>query len=138
VVIYEYAYHGVDFHDDPDMVLLEGKRLNDEFGKKDHLFNIFGIFYFLIFFVYNITNTCWGADCAPVRSMGMSPLIQQGEQLGVRTEHHGGEANVEVLEDLEEKLERLTVGILVPDMDDIPRRMQRNVVGVGNWFNHLL
>jgi hypothetical protein len=68
----------------------------------------------------------------------MSPLNRRGEQLGIGREQHGGRADAELLEDLEENLERLTVGIPVPHMDDIPLRMQRNVVGVGNQFGHLL
>jgi hypothetical protein len=55
---------------------LRGKGFSDEFGKKDNLFNIFGIFYFIMFFVCNITNTFWCVDCAPVCLMGMSPLIR--------------------------------------------------------------
>jgi hypothetical protein len=68
----------------------------------------------------------------------MSLLHRRGEKLGVGRGQHGGGADAELLEDLEENLERLTVGIPVPHMDDIPLCMQRNVVGVGNRFGHLL
>ena len=47
MVIYDYAYHGVDYSDDPDMVLPEGERFNDEFNKKDNYsVYIFFVLYF--------------------------------------------------------------------------------------------
>jgi hypothetical protein len=51
---------------------------------------------------------------------------------------HGGRDDAELMEDLKENLKHLTLGILVPHMDDVPLRMQRSVVGVGNWFGSLL
>jgi hypothetical protein len=50
VAIDDYAYHGVDYRDDPDMVLPEGERFNDEFGKKDK-FSVYIFLVFLMFFV---------------------------------------------------------------------------------------
>jgi hypothetical protein len=38
-----YVYHDVDYCDDPDVVLPERERFNDEFGKKDN---------FIVFFVF--------------------------------------------------------------------------------------
>jgi hypothetical protein len=64
--------------------------------------------------------------------------IGKARKLGVGREQHGRGVDAELLEDLEENLECLTVGIPVPHMDDIPLHMQRNVVGVGNQFGHLL
>jgi hypothetical protein len=48
VVIDDYAYDGVDYRDDPDMVLPEGERFSDEFGKKDTIFSIF------LFYIFNV------------------------------------------------------------------------------------
>jgi hypothetical protein len=47
VAVSDYTYHEVDNRDDPDMVLPEGERFNDEFGKKDK-FTVY--FVFLMFF----------------------------------------------------------------------------------------
>jgi len=68
----------------------------------------------------------------------MSLLHRQGEKLGVGRGQSGGGADVELLEDLEENLKHLIVGILVSHMDDIPLRMQRHVMGVGDPFGRLL
>jgi hypothetical protein len=63
VAVDDYAYHGVNYRDDPDMVLPEGEGFNDELGKKDKftLFLVFFIMFFVILlyidvFVCNITN----------------------------------------------------------------------------------
>jgi hypothetical protein len=61
----------------------------------------------------------------------MSPLNRRGEQLGIGRGPHGGRVDAELLEDLEENLDHLTVGILVPHMDDIPLCMQRSVSRCG-------
>jgi len=37
-----------------------------------------------------------------------------------------------------ENIQCLTIGIPVPHMDDIPLRIERNVMGVGNRFGRLL
>jgi len=46
VVVDYYAYHFVDYRDDSDMVIPEGERFRDEFGKK----NKFTVF--LVFFIF--------------------------------------------------------------------------------------
>jgi hypothetical protein len=43
VAVDDYAYHDIDYRDDPDMVLLEGESFNNEFGKKDK-FTVFLVF----------------------------------------------------------------------------------------------
>ena len=68
----------------------------------------------------------------------MFPLNRRDEKLGIGRGLHGGRDDAELLKDLEDNLECLIVGILVPHMDDIPMLMQRSVVGVGNWFGSLL
>ena len=40
--------------------------------------------------------------------------------------------------ELEEKLERLTLDILDADIDDLPTRYQRSMVGVAGQFSRLL
>jgi hypothetical protein len=47
VAIDDYEYYGVDYHDDPDMVLVKGERFSDDFGKKD---KIFSIYIFVLYF----------------------------------------------------------------------------------------
>jgi hypothetical protein len=37
VVVDDYVYHGVDYHDDPDMVLPEGERFNMSLVRKINL-----------------------------------------------------------------------------------------------------
>jgi len=51
---------------------------------------------------------------------------------------HGERDDENILLDLDENLDRLTVGSFVPHMDDMPLRMQRSVVEVGNGFGNLL
>jgi hypothetical protein len=81
VAVDDYAYHGVNYRDDPNMVLPEGEGFNDELGKKDK-FTLFLVFldvfvillYIGCFFVCNITNCFLYVYCAPVRPVGMSSL----------------------------------------------------------------
>ena len=47
-MIEDYSYEGVEFRDDPELVLPEGEKWDDR-GKKDtihHVFNFSSLFYF--------------------------------------------------------------------------------------------
>ena len=77
----------------------------------------------------------------------MSPLQRCGHELVVpergrdrRPEVGSSSHNKdwELLEDVAKELEYLTTDIDAPHIDDLPRRMQRHVVGVGEQFRHLL
>jgi hypothetical protein len=45
-VVDDYAYHGINYHDDPDMVLLEGEGFSGDLSNKDKfaLFLVFLMF----------------------------------------------------------------------------------------------
>ena len=65
----------------------------------------------------------------------MSPIARSAETRDMVA--YRSEVDVE-LGDLEENLQRLTVGIHDVTIDDLPRRYQCHTIGVSRWFVKLL
>ena len=61
---------------------------------------------------------------------------QRDHRPEVRSSSHNEDR--ELLEDVAEDLEYLTIDIDAPHIDDFHRQMQRHVVGVGEQCGHLL
>ena len=80
----DYGYAGIDFHNDPDLVLLEGEDWDATLGKK-HVISFSYSDYFLIYFVilsfffwvYGITDILFCRSGADTTS-GDVPDIMQG------------------------------------------------------------
>jgi len=49
MAIDDYSYDGMDYRDNPYMVLPEGEMVMDEFGKKHTIFSIFLFYIWLMF-----------------------------------------------------------------------------------------
>ena len=65
----------------------------------------------------------------------MSPITRRAGTRDMMVYHSKAE---EELEDLEENLQHLIVGIPDVTIDDLPRHYQRHNVGVSGWFSKLL
>ena len=74
---------------------------------------------------------CLRADVGAVRPKGASPLDR-------RAEAHFVPQGDDITGDLEENLERLTLDIPDANIDDLPTRYQRSMVGVPGQFSRLL
>jgi hypothetical protein len=53
LVVDDYGYTGIDFRNDPDMVLPEGEEWDSTLGKK-HAISSFSSDIFYIFMIYNV------------------------------------------------------------------------------------
>ena len=52
MVVDDYVYHGVNYRDDPNIVLSEGEGFNNELGKEDKFTLLLVFFYVFVILLY--------------------------------------------------------------------------------------
>jgi hypothetical protein len=141
-IVDDYGYAGIDFRNDPDLVLPEGYNWDASLGMLD-LFCFLAVIYFFDAFHSFICFWCltqfslFCTDRALLRPTGMSPLVRRGAA-------HGGVGPIGTtgeydtnLDEVEESLTQLMISVPLTRDEDIPIRMRRHANGGGSRFARL-
>jgi hypothetical protein len=132
LMVDDYAYAGLDFQGDPNLVLPENAQWG-ELGKKYTHFSILNVFMnfyhiqmFLFYKFVQRLNTKFifdDANVGPYRPPGTSSIQRRGEVAAVLQ-------YVEDYQVVEQNLEGLTADIPDMPLEEVPRRDQCHTVGV--------
>jgi hypothetical protein len=94
LMVDDYGYAGIDFQNDPDLVLPKGKDWDATLGKK-HVISfhavIFIFFDFIMFLVYGITNILFCRLCTDTNSGDVPNIVQGRTEDRSGAERHGRE-----------------------------------------------
>jgi hypothetical protein len=139
-MIEDYAYAGLDFRGDPDLILPEDTQWGD-IGKKVTNFSSFKMFlYFIILNVFWFCTFCRrltprridNKDVGAYRPAGSSPIQRRGEEIVPVPQHAVDYFTVE------QNLEGLMHDIPDMSLDEVPQNDQRHTVGVPASMGRLL
>ena len=125
----------MDFQNDPDMVLPQGEQWDDR-GTSFFTSFLNYVFFCFLYIVSKLTAKFFqNADVGPRRPANLRAFERR---VPVAPAPAPQDAAAETLAELEQDLERLTVGILETTIDVIPIRLQRYVVAVPGPFRRFL
>jgi hypothetical protein len=140
LMVDDYAYAGLDFRGDPDLVLSEDAQWGDLGKKYTHFFlfkcfvNFYHIQMFFVLYVHPKTKYKIIVDVTyvgPYRPPSTSPIQRRGEVAAAPQ-------YAEDYQVVEQNQEGLTIDIPDMPMEEVPQRNQRHTVGVSASMSRLL